>query len=148
MITKINEDLKQAMRDKDTTTLNVLRSLKSAITNASLQKGNVNEVVSDIEIVGIIRKEVSKRQDSINAFFSAMREDLIAKENSEIQVLNKFLPEEMSEEDLTIIVEVTISMFENPTKRDMGKIIKSVVERVDGRADNKRISKMVLDALP
>ena len=147
MITKINEDLKQAMRDKDTTKLNVLRALKSSITNASLLKGNVNEALSDIELIGIVRKEVSKRQDSINSFVSSMRDDLILKENNEIQVLNDFLPEEMDDEDLNTIVDVTISMFDNPTKKDMGKIIKSVMERVDGRVDGKRISKMVGEKL-
>ena len=147
MITRINEELKQAMRDKDTTKLNVLRALKSSITNASLQKGNVNEVLNDTEIIGLIRKEVSKRQDSINAFVSAMRDDLILKENNEIQVLNKFLPEEMSDLKLETYIVDTITELGATTKKDMGNVIKRVVHIVNGRADNKRISKMVGEKL-
>lgn len=143
MINKLQEDLKQAMRDKNVNTLNVLRSLKNEITNTSLRKGSVNEVVSDSEIIGLIRKEISKRQDSINAFVSANRQDLIVKENSEIEILSKYLPIDLTDDELKGIVFLAMSEFETPTKKDMGKIIKKVAEVANGRADNKRISSMV-----
>lgn len=143
MNTRIQEDIKQAMRDKDTTKLNVLRALKNAITNAALTKGSINEPVSDIEIMGLIRKEISKRQDSIKAFVSATRQELIDNEQAEIDILTPYLPVEMSDEDLKEIVISTIVLLAASTKKDMGRVIKSVVEQADGQADNKKISQMV-----
>ena len=142
MNTQIQEDIKQAMRDKNANKLNVLRALKNAISNAALQKGNIDEPVSNTEIMALIRKEISKRQDSIQAFIQT-RPDLVDKEQLEIDILTPYLPAEMSDEDLQGIVFLALSEYENPTKKDMGKIIKRVVETVDGRADNKRISAMV-----
>lgn len=147
MINELQEDLKQAMRDKDSTKLNVLRSLKTAITNASIQKGNVNERLTEVEILGIIRKQVSQRQDSINAYVSAQRQDLILIENSEIEILNKYLPIDMSDNDLELLVKSAISELYATSKKDMGNVIKLVVSRANGRADNRRISKIVGEML-
>jgi uncharacterized protein len=148
MNTRIQEDIKQAMRDKDTTKLNVLRALKNSITNTALVKGSIDQPVSDIEILGLIRKEISKRQDSITAFVSAIRQDLIDKEQAEIDVLLPYLPTEMSDGQLEIVVDTVIETENATSKRDMGKVIKKVVELVNGQADNKRISKMVGEKLP
>jgi len=150
MKNKINEDLKQAMRDKDQTKLNVLRGLKTAFTNASLQKGNVDTELSESEIVQIVRKQLSQRRDSINQFvsgkgfdLSGKRFDLIVKEENEIEILKQYLPEELTDGDLELIVDSIISTENATTKKDMGRVIKAVVEHVNGRADNKRISSMV-----
>ena len=147
MKAKIEEDLKQAMRDKDSTKLNVLRGLKSAFTNASLQKGNVDAELSDIEIVNIIRKQFSQRQDSIKQFVEGQRFDLVAKEEVEMEILKEYLPTELSDGDLEGIVWLAVQEYETPTKKDMGAIIKKVMEVVNGRADNKRISKLVMEKL-
>lgn len=147
MKNKIDIELKQAMRDKDANKLNVLRALKNEITNASLRKGSVNEVISDVEIIALIRKEISKRQDSINAFVSANRQDLILKENSEIEVLNQYLPAEMSDEELFAEVCDAITILGATGKKDMGRVIKTLQENLAGRADNKRISKIVGEQL-
>jgi uncharacterized protein YqeY len=143
MITKINDELKQAMRDKNTIKLNVLRSLKTAIMNASLQKGNVNEILTDTEIIGIIRKQVSQRQDSVAQFVNAQRHDLIAVEEAEMEVLKDFLPTELTEFELEALVENYIIVNNATSKKDMGKVIKDVVLAANGRADNKRISTMI-----
>lgn len=135
------------MRDKDANKLNVLRALKNEITNASLRKGSVNEVISDVEIIALIRKEISKRQDSINAFVSANRQDLILKENSEIEVLNQYLPAEINDVVLETIVVGAILDLGATSKKDMGRVIKEVVSKVNGAADNKRISALVSSKL-
>lgn len=145
---RIQEDIKQAMRDKDTTKLNVLRALKNSITNTALVKGSIDQPVSDIEIMGLIRKEISKRQDSIKAFVSATRQDLIDKEQAEIDILTPYLPTEISDEQLEVVVDTVIKTETATSKRDMGKVIKLVVSIVDGKADNRRISKMVGEKLP
>jgi|TARA_R110002110_G_scaffold148108_1_gene339088 uncharacterized protein YqeY len=143
----LQEDLKQAMRDKDTTKLNVLRQIKSSIQNAALLKGNVNEDVSELEIIGIIRKEISKREDAIKMFVSSLRDDLILAENSEIEVLKTYLPVDLTEDELRTIVLDSICHLAARTKRDMGRVIQRVVLQVEGKADNKKISKMVSELL-
>jgi uncharacterized protein YqeY len=144
---KISLDIQQAMRDKNPTKLNVLRSLKTAIMNASLQKGNVNEPLSEVEVIGIIRKQLSQRQDSIAQFITAQRNDLIATEEAEVEVLKEFLPEELSELQLETYIVNTISELGATSKKDMGNVIKRVVHIVNGRADNKTISKIVGEKL-
>jgi uncharacterized protein YqeY len=147
MKTKIEEDLKQAMRDKDSTKLNVLRGLKSAFTNASLQKGNVEAELSDVEIVNIVRKQFSQRQDSIKQFVEGQRFDLVAKEEVEMEILKSYLPEELSDLQLETYIVDSISELNATSKKDMGNVINRVVYIVNGRADNKRISKMVGEKL-
>lgn len=144
----IQEDIRQAMRDKNTTKLNVLRALKNSITNTALVKGSIDQPVSDIEIMGLIRKEISKRQDSIAAFVSSLRQDLIDKEQAEIDVLTPYLPVEIDDVNLEMIVITQIQILNATSKRDMGKVIKAVVDHVNGQADNRRISKMVGEKLP
>jgi uncharacterized protein YqeY len=147
MKTKIEEDLKQAMRDKDSTKLNVLRGLKSAFTNASLQKGNVEAELSDVEIVNIVRKQFSQRQDSIKQFVEGQRFDLVAKEEVEMEILKSYIPEELSDLQLETYIVDSISELNATSKKDMGNVIKRVVHLVNGRADNKRISKLVMEKL-
>tara|TARA_R110002167_G_scaffold98020_3_gene258271 strand:- start:10170 stop:10610 length:441 start_codon:yes stop_codon:yes gene_type:complete len=143
----LQEDLKQAMRDKDTTKLNVLRQIKSSIQNAALLKGNVNEVVSELEVIGIIRKEISKREDAINLFVSSLRDDLIRTENNEIDVLKTYLPVDLTDDELRIIVLDAINHLAAQTRKDMGKVIQRVQRQVEGKADNKKISKLVGELL-
>jgi len=147
MITKINEDLKQAMRDKDVNKLNVLRALKNEITNTSLRKGSVNEPVTDIEITNLIRKEVSKRQDSISSFINAKRDDLILKETNEIEILNQYLPTPLTFGELDELIDQAINETMAITKKDMGRVIKRVQELVEGRMDNSTISKRIGERL-
>lgn len=147
MITKIQEDVKDAMRSKNTDKLNVLRALKNEITNTALRKGSVNEEVSELEILGLIRKEVAKRRDSVKAFTDAGRNDLANKENLEISILEAYLPVEMSDDELREHVVSSCVLLAATTKKDMGRVIKAVVGLTEGRADSRRISQMVGEIL-
>ncbi len=139
----IQDEIKTAMKTKDTVKLAVLRQLKTEFTNASLRKGNATAVLSDIEKVGIIRKEISKRMDSWEAYNDAGRVDLAKRELEEHSILEFYLPEEMSDEQLESIVDKHITDLKAETKRDMGKVIKSVLVEVAGQADNKKVSQMI-----
>ena len=139
MIEEINNQMKSAMREKNTTKLNVLRALKTAITNSSLQKGNIHESLTNLEILNIVRKQVSQRQDSITQFVKANRVDLIETEPREMEILKEFLPQELSENELENLIQQAIGETEATTKKDMGKAIKRAMELADGRADNKTI---------
>lgn len=147
MITKIENDFKDAMRNKDSVKLNVLRQLKTAITNARIAKTGNTQEFSEAEIIQLIRKQISQRQDSIEQFVNGQRFDLVSKEEVEMEILKDYLPVELNDDDLKGIVWLAIQEYENPTKKDMGNIIKKVISVVDGRADNKRISKLVGEQL-
>ena len=140
MIDEINEDLKFAMKNKQNAKVTVLRGLKSVIGNAEISK---RDKLTNQEIIQLIRKQVSQREDSIKQFIEGGRADLATKEEFEISMLEKYLPDDMSDEALESIIDLILSDYTNPTKKDMGKIIKSVIDSVDGKADNKRISIMV-----
>lgn len=144
MIKKIQEDIVKAMKAKDAVTLSVLRAVKTACTNASLVKGSVNEVLSDLEVIGIIRKQHTQRLDSIEQFKKAERQDLCDKELEEVRVLEAYLPEELSDEKLEEIAKEVVELFGGRiTKKDFGTIMKTMMVKVDGKADNKRISKII-----
>jgi uncharacterized protein YqeY len=147
MIEQLQKDIKDAMLAKQGNVLLVLRALKNEITNAALRKGNVNEPLTDVEVLGLIRKEISKRQDSIKSFNEGNRADLAIKEQLEIEVLLPYLPVEMDDNELQNLVAYSIEKLGATSKRDMGKVIKEVVDAVKGKADNKRISALVAQKL-
>jgi uncharacterized protein YqeY len=140
MINELNEDLKFAMKSKQPRMVTVLRSVKSAISNAEIAK---RDKLTDLEILQVIRKQVSQREDSIKQFTEGGRQDLALNEELELIILQKYLPTEMSDEGLESIVDLILSDYTTPTKKDMGEIIKGVIDAVNGQADNKRISAMV-----
>ena len=138
--TRITEDMKTAMRAKDTVALNVVRALKSAIKYAAIEKHGADADLSDADALVIVRKEIKKRQDSIAQFESAGRQELADTEKAEIAILEGYLPAAMSEADLVTLVETVIAETGATSKKDMGKVIKLVQERAEGAADNKAIS--------
>jgi uncharacterized protein YqeY len=140
MLNRINEDLKAALRAKDTVKLDVLRSLKTAISNAALRTGNVNNVLPPNEVLGIIRKQISQREDSVAQFVKGNRLDLSLKEEAEIKVLKEYLPAALSPEEVTAIVKQAITETGATSKKDMGKAIKRAVELAQGAIDNKTLS--------
>jgi uncharacterized protein YqeY len=144
MINEINDDLKYAMKAKDAKLLLVLRGVKNVISNAEIAK---KDKLTDPEILQVIRKQVSQREDSMKQFKDGGRLDLALQEELELLILQKYLPVDMDDDTLEAEVELAIKHYETPTKKDMGKIIKDVIAAVHGKADNKRISAMVAKKL-
>lgn len=140
---KINEDIKDAMRKSDKIKLAMLRQLKNAFTNAAIIKGNVNTPLEDTEAIGIIRKQVAQREDSFNIFTKENRIELAATELLEMQLLREYLPPALTDMQLGILVDAAIIYLGATSKKDMGKVIKRVVEFVNGATDNKTISTLV-----
>ena len=145
LLDKIATDLKEAMRAKDATRLSTLRMLKSAIEYSKIEKRQ--EQFTDGDVVAVIKKQVSQRQDSIEGFEKGGRADLVAKEKSELAILKSYLPEELSASQLEQMVESTIAELGATTKADMGKIMKAVQIKAAGRADNRMVSQIVLAKL-
>lgn len=140
MLQKIKQDTIQAMRDKAQVDLGVLRMLQSAITNAQIAKKGE---LSDTEIINLIRKQIAQRQDSVEQFRSGGRGELADKELAEISVLQRYLPIEWSDAELEQNVQSAIGNLGASSKKDMGRVIKAVVEAANGQCDNKRISQAV-----
>lgn len=137
---RIVEDMKTAMKAKDTVALNVVRGLKSAIKYAAIEKHGADADLDDADAIAVVRREIKKRQDSVEQYNKAVRPDLAEIEKAEIAVLEKYLPVAMSTGDLAKLVEAAIAETGATSKKDMGKVMKLVTERAAGQADGKTIS--------
>ncbi len=137
------EGMKTAMKAKDTVTLNTLRSLKTAMTNAAIAKGGLGTQLDDAEELAVVRKQIKQREDSVEQFRSAGREELAEKEEAERAVLQKFMPAELSEAEVSAILDAVIAETGAATKKDMGKVMKLMQERTAGRANGKTLAQLV-----
>ena len=138
---KIAADMKQAMLAKDAARLSTLRLLKSAIEYHKIEKKQEN--LTDADVVSVIKKQIKQRQDSIEGFEKGGRTDLVEKERAELAVLKSYLPDELTEAQITDIVAAAITELGATTKTDMGKVMKAVQAKTAGRADNKLVSQIV-----
>lgn len=144
LIDRLNEDLKTAMKNKDSLKLSVIRMVKGAI---SLEKIKLKRDLNDDEIIGLISKEIKMRKDSILEFEKASRIDLIDKNNEEIKILKEYLPEELSTEELAKIIDEVFILVNPSSTKDMGNIMKEITPRVKGRVDMSYVSNIVKEKL-
>jgi len=136
------------MRAKEATRLSVLRMLKAALKNAAIEKGGADAKLNDAESVQVIRKQVKQRQDSIESFEKGGRAELAAKEKEELSILQSYLPQAMSAEELSRMVRETIAEVGATSKAQMGAVMKALQAKVAGRADGKALSVEVQKQLP
>src|SRR5437660_7139127 len=120
------------MREKNATKLGVLRMLKAAITNATIEKGGADSKLTDAEAVQVIRRQVKQRQDSIESFEKGGRPELAAKEKEELAVLNSYLPQQMGSDELTAVVRATILELNAASKAQMGVVMKALQAKIGG----------------
>ena len=137
---RIDEDLIAAMRAKDSTRLGVLRMLKAALKNVAIDKAGAGGELEDSEAVAVVRKQVKQRQDSIESFEKGGRTELAEKERAEIAVLTGYLPQAMSAEELKRVVAETIAETGATSRAQMGAVMKTLQQKVAGRADGKTLS--------
>jgi hypothetical protein len=140
---RVDSDLKGAMRAKDATKLNVLRMLKSALKYAAIAKSDAEAELSDAEAVQVIRKQAKQRQDSIESFENGGRAELADKEKEELTILNTYLPQGMSPDELAKVVRETIAELGATSKAQMGAVMKALLTKTGGRADGKTLSSEV-----
>ncbi|HSZ80325.1 MAG TPA: GatB/YqeY domain-containing protein [Chthoniobacterales bacterium] len=144
---EIDGDLKDAMRARDAARLSVLRMVKSALTNAAIEKIGAAGVLSDFEAVAVIRKQVKQRLDSIQSFETGGRPELAAKERKEIEFLTAYLPKPLGENEIQQIVNDSIAQIGATSKAQMGAVMKIATEKAEGRVDGKTLSQAVQKAL-
>jgi uncharacterized protein len=140
---RIDSDLKEAMRAKDTTKLAVLRMLKSALKYAAIAKSGAEAELSDAEAAQVIRKQAKQRQDSIDSFEKGGRAELAQKEQKELSILNGYLPQAMSPGEVEQAVRDAIAEVGATSKAQMGAVMKAVQAKVAGRVDGKTLSQEV-----
>jgi uncharacterized protein YqeY len=140
---RLDSDLKEAMRAKDATTLGVLRMLKSALKYTAIEKSGAEAELSDAEAAQVIRKQAKQRQDSIESFEKGGRAELAAKEKKELSILQSYLPQAMTGDELSKVVRETIAEIGATSKAQMGAVMKALQAKVAGRADGKTLSQEV-----
>lgn len=142
---KISSDYISAMKAKDSfksTTLNFLRAqIKNILIEKKLQQ------LEDVDVIAVIKKQIKQRQDSIEQFRNGGRPELADKEEAELAILKSYLPEELSEEAIKKLVDEAIAETQATSMKDMGKVMKVVSEKAQGRADNKVVSSLVNQVL-
>jgi uncharacterized protein YqeY len=139
-IERVDSDLKEAMRARDATKLGVLRMLKSALKYAAIAKSDAEAELSDTEASQVIRKQVKQRQDSIESFEKGGRAELAEKEKHELAILDGYLPQAMSLEEISKVVRETIAEAGATSRAQMGAVMKALQAKVAGRVDGKALS--------
>lgn len=144
---KIHEDIKKqivdAMRAKDALRLETLRSLTAAFSNELIAKGNPNPLIDDESALTIIKRSVKQHKDSIDQFQKGNRMDLVEKEKAELAILEVFLPQMMSKEEIKKIVEDKISATGMPDKAKLGQFIGMLMKELKGKADGADVKSVV-----
>ena len=141
---RIFEDLKNAMKNQDKDLLAVIRMVKGAIT---LEEINKKRELTDEEIIDIISRQIKTRKESILEFEKGNRNDLVEKTQSEIEILNKYMPEQLSEEEINKEIEKAFVEIKPTAMSDMGKIMGKVTPIFRGKADMSLVSKIIKDKL-
>lgn len=142
---KISKDYIQAMKNKDALRSSTINFLRAQIKNVCIEKKA--EKVDDVDVLAVIKKQVKQRQDSIVQFQKGGRGDLVAKEQAELDILKGYLPEEMSPEVLKVIVQEVMQEEQAASMKDMGRVMKAVLDKAQGAADNRLVSTLVKEAL-
>ena len=145
MYQKIEEEMRTALKKGDAARLSTLRMLLSAVKTHQIDKNL--KTVEDADVIEIAGRQVKQRKEAIEQFEKGKRPDLAAKENAELKILQTYLPEQLSDEELRAIIREAISAAGATTKADTGKVMKAVMDKVKGRAEGKTVKDIVAEIL-
>lgn len=137
---QLMEDMKAAMKAKEQITLATIRFTRAAIKNREIEVG---EELDDEGVLKVMASLVKQHKDSIEQYQQGGRDDLVAKEQAELEVLEAYLPQQLSEEEVQALVDEAIQAVEATSMRDMGKVMKHIMPKTQGRADGKMINQLV-----
>jgi len=134
------EDMKKYMKEKNKLALNTVKMVNAEIKKQEIDK---QKELTDEEVISVIEKQIKNRKDSVEQYRNAGREDLADQESKEIEVLMKYLPEQLSKEEIEKIVDEVIEEVGAKTKSDFGKVMGKIMPKVKGKADGNMIKKVV-----
>jgi uncharacterized protein len=141
---RLNDDLRQSLRNRNKPRVSALRLLLNSIHNAEIAR---LAELSEGDMLGIVAKEVKQRQESIDAFNKGNRQDLVAQEEAEMAVLNEYLPRQMSREEIVAEARRIIQEVGAQGPRDKGKVMPKLIAQLKGRADGREINAVVTELL-
>lgn len=137
----LNQDMKQAMKNKDKVKLGVIRMVKASMQNEAIKLQK--DALSEEEELTVLARELKQRKDSLHEFKEAGREDLVSKLEDEIKIIQAYMPEQLSDEELEKIVVQTIEEVQAQSKKDMGKVMSALMPKVKGKAEGSRVNQLV-----
>lgn len=141
---RLNEEMKLAMKSNDKLRLSTIRMIRSAIKNREIE---LRKKLDDEEIYKVLQGMVRKGEESIEQFQAGGRIDLVEKEKKEIEILKSFLPEQLSKEEIIRIIDETIKETQSSSIKDLGKVMKSVMSKLGGKADGRLVNQLVKERL-
>ena len=141
---RINSDMVSYMKSKDSFSLGVVRMVKGAI---QLEKINLKRDLNDEEVIAVIAKQIKMRNDSISEFTKAGRTDLVDQYQKEIEILNNYMPEQLTEEEVNKIIDEAFSKINPTSAKEMGLIMKEVSPKLKGRADMGKVNSIIKERL-
>lgn len=144
LMDRLYDDMKTAMKNKDKSKLSVIRMLISSVKYAEIEK---KSSLSDDQIIDVLSREIKQRRDSLQEFEKANRTDLVEKTKEELIIIQDYLPEQLTEEEVKKIVQETVQEIGAKDKSEMGKVMSAVMPKVKGKADGKMINKLVMEIL-
>lgn len=140
-------NMKEAMKSGDSVKVSTIRMLKAAIKNKEIEKGGTSYKLSDKEILDVIATAIKQRKDSIEQFTKGNRQDLADKEKKELEILQLYMPPQMSDEDVKAEVKKAIAETSASSQKDMGKVMKVLMPRIAGRADGAVVNRIVRELI-
>lgn len=144
LLDTINNDMKNYMKEKDSFSLGVVRMVKGAIQLDSINK---KKELTDEEIISVISKQIKMRKDSIVEFEKGNRQDLVEQNKKEIEILNKYMPEQLSMEEINKIIDEAFLLIKPTSSKEQGLIMKEITPKLKGRADMSLVSGIIKDRL-
>ncbi|AZV44441.1 MULTISPECIES: GatB/YqeY domain-containing protein [Peribacillus] len=140
LLERLNNDMKQAMKNKEKDKLSVIRMLKASLQNEALK---LRQELTEEEELTVLSRELKQRKDSLNEFANADRTDLVDKIRIEIGYVEAYMPEQLSAEEISSIVKQTIEEVNATSKADMGRVMSALMPKVKGKADGSLVNKLV-----
>ncbi len=144
MKTRLEDDLKQAMRSRDSARRDVIRYLRSEIRNQEIK---VQEDLDDDGVVQVLSRQAQQRRDSIEAFTEANRTDLVDKEQAELEIILEYMPQQMTSDEIASLVREVVAEVGASGPGDMGKVMSQIMPKVRGRAEGREVSSIVMETL-
>jgi hypothetical protein len=141
---KLSEDLKQAMRDKNAELRMTIRLLLSEIHNQEIA---VQKALDDDAVLGVLSKQAQQRRDSIEAFTKGNREDLVQKEQAQLDIILSYMPQQLSREEIAVLVREAIAASGAKGPQDMGRVMGQLMPKVRGKAEGREVSGIVQEML-
>jgi uncharacterized protein len=145
LLEKLTEDMKQAMKNKEKLKLSVIRMVKSSLKNEEINQG---KELSEDQVLALVNRELKQRRDSLQEFEKAGRDDLAETARQEVEILLAYLPKQLDETEIRVLVQSTIDKVGATSKKDLGKVMGALMPQVRGKADGTLVNQIVQELLP